>query len=255
MENRVKARLRRGQPVFGAFVTQPSVAVAQLLATSGLDWLMIDMEHGFVDTPSLQAMVAAVANAVCAPLVRTPLAERGLVEHALDAGALGLVFPTVSTRAQAEATVAAMHYPPRGERGWGPFYAAAQWRLSPAEYYEEAGRELLNVVLIEHRDAVAGLDDILAVPGIDVAAIAPGDLSTSLGHPGDRHHPEVLEVIAEIERKVLASDVALGGVALSPAEANAKVAAGYRFLFVGADASLLQRAVAAALDGVTRELP
>lgn len=254
MENRVKARLGRGQPVFGVYVTQPSVAVVQLLATGGLDWLMIDMEHGLIDTPSLQAMVAA-ANVSCVPLVRTPLAERGLVEHALDAGALGLVFPTVSTRAQAEATVRAMHYPPRGERGWGPFYAAAQWRLSPAEYYQEAGRELLNVVLIEQHGALDELDDILAVPGIDVAAIAPGDLAAGLGHPGDRHHPEVLAVIAEIERKILASGVALGGVALAPGEADAKVAAGYRFLFLGADASLLQRALADALDGVTRELP
>ena len=254
MENRVKARIGRGQPVFGVYVTQPSVAVVQLLATGGLDWLMIDMEHGLIDTPSLQAMIAA-ANASCVPLVRTPLAERGLVEHALDAGALGLVFPTVSTRAQAEATVRAMHYPPRGERGWGPFYAAAQWRLSPAEYYEEAGRELLNVVLIEQHGALDELDDILAVPGIDVAAIAPGDLAAGLGHPGDRHHPEVLAVIAEIERKILASGVALGGVALARGEADAKVAAGYRFLFLGADASLLQRALADALDGVTRELP
>ena len=255
MENRVKARLGRGQPVFGVYVTQPSVAIVQLLANGGLDWLMFDMEHGLIDTPSLQAMIAAAANAACVPLVRTPLDERGLVEHALDAGALGLVFPTVSTRAQAEAAVRAMHYPPRGERGWGPFYAAAQWRLSPVEYYEAAGRELLKVVLIEQHRALDELDDILAVPGIDVAAIAPGDLAAGLGHPGDRHHPEVLEVVAEIERRVLASGVALGGVALAPGEANAKVAAGYRFLFMGADASLLQRALADALDGVTRELP
>ena len=255
MENGVKARLGRGQPVFGAYVTQPGVGTVQLLAAAGLDWLMIDMEHGLIDAPSLHAMVAAAANTACAPLVRTPLAERGLVEHALDVGALGLVFPGVATRAGAEAAVAAMHYPPRGERGWGPFYAAAQWRTSPAGYYEAAGRELLGVMLIEHPRALDELDGILAVPGVDVAAIAPGDLSASLGRPGDRHHPEVLEVAAEIERRVLASGVALGGVALSAGEANDKVAAGYRFLFLGADATFLQRGAAQALDGVTRELP
>ncbi len=255
MENKLKKRLGRGQPVFGAFVTQPSVGITQLLATSGLDWLMIDMEHGLIDTPSMHAMVVAATNALCTPLVRTPLGEHDLVEHALDAGALGLVFPTVSTRAQAEATVAALHYPPRGERGWGPFYAAAQWRNSPAQYYENAEHELLNVVLIEQHEALDELADVLAVPGIDVASIAPGDLSVSLGHPGDRNHPEVLEVINQIETKILASNVVLGGVALSPDEANEKVAAGYRFLFLGADVTLLQRAVAGALDGVVRELP
>ena len=87
-----------------------------------------------------------------------------------------------------------------------------------------------------------------------MVGIAPGDLSVSLGHPGNREHPEVLEVIGEIERKVLASGRALGGVALSPEETNRKVAAGYRFLFLGADVTFLQRAVAGALDGVVREV-
>ena len=132
----------------------------------------------------------------------------------------------------------------------GPFFQSDR-----VGEHTAAGRELLNVVLIEQHRALDELDDILAVPGIDVAVIAPGDLAAGLGHPGDRHHPEVLEVVAEIERKVLASGVALGGVALAPGEADAKVAAGYRFLFLGADASLLQRALAEALDGVTRELP
>ncbi len=241
--------------MFGAFLTQQSVAVAQLLAASGLDWLMIDLEHGMIDISAMHAMVAATGGTSCTPLVRTPLDDHGLIEHALDAGAQGLIFPTISTRAAAEATVAAMHYPPDGHRGWGPFYAAAHWRLSPNEYYTAAREQLLNVVLIEHHAALAQLDDILSVPGIDAAAIAPGDLSVSVGYPGQREHPEVLKVIAEIERKVLASNVALGGVAFSPDEANEKVKNGYRMVFLGADVTFLQRAVSAALDGVNREVP
>ena len=109
-------------------------------------------------------------------------------------------------------------------------------------------------MLIEQVEALDELDAILAVPGIDVASIAPGDLSVSVGYPGQREHPEVLKVIAEIERKVLASNVKLGGVAFSPEEANEKVRNGYRMVFLGADVTLLQRAVAAALAGVEREV-
>ena len=254
MHNQLKKRLSDDQPIFGAFVTQPSVGVAQLLASSDLDWLMIDLEHGMIDLPAMHAMVAATGGTSCTPLVRTPLNDHGLVEHALDAGANGLVFPTISTLADAEATVAAIRYPPDGHRGWGPFYAAAKWGLSPPDYYAAAQEQILNVVLIEQVAALGELDDILAVPGIDVAAIAPGDLSVSVGFPGQREHPEVLKVIAEIERKVLASNVALGGVAFSPSEANEKVNMGYRMLFLGADVTFLQRAVVSALDGVHRKV-
>ena len=117
-----------------------------------------------------------------------------------------------------------------------------------------AKEQLLNVILIEQVEALAHLDEIVSVPGIDVASIAPGDLSVSVGYPGQRDHPEVLKVIAEIERKVLASNVALGGVAFSPEVANEKVRNGYRMVFLGADVTFLQRAVSAALDGVDRQI-
>lgn len=254
MQNELKKKWREGQPGFGVFVTQPSVGIAQLLAASAIDWIMIDLEHGMIDVVAMHAMVASTGGTSCTPLVRTPLDDHGLIEHALDAGAQGLVFPTISTVAQAEATVAAMRYPPDGHRGWGPFYAAAHWGLAANDYYTAARDQLLNIVLIEQVEALDELDAILAVPGIDVASIAPGDLSVSVGYPGQREHPEVLKVIAEIERKVLASNVKLGGVAFSPEEANEKVRNGYRMVFLGADVTLLQRAVAAALAGVEREV-
>ena len=164
MENRVKARLGRGQPVFGVYVTQPSVAVVQLLATGGLDWLMIDMEHGLIDT------AVAAGDDRC----------RQRLLRAAGAHAAGRARPSSSTRST-PARWGWCSRPSRpaprprrrsgrcttrraAERGWGPFYAAAQWRLSPVEYYEAAGRELLNVVLIEQHGALDELDDILASP-------------------------------------------------------------------------------------------
>ncbi|MSP51874.1 MAG: 2,4-dihydroxyhept-2-ene-1,7-dioic acid aldolase [Alphaproteobacteria bacterium] len=247
MENPVKRKLAAGEAAIGAFVTAPSAPLVQIMAAAGLDWVMIDLEHGLIDAASAHAMIAATAGTRCAPLVRVPLERHDLTEVVLDAGALGIVSPMVRTRAEAEQTVAALSYPPNGKRGWGPFYAAARWGLSRDEYFSAADSVLLNVVLIEHPEAVRNLDSILSVKRIDVAMIAPGDLSINLGYPNQRHHPEVAKVVAEAESKILKNGVALGGVALTPDEVAGAKQRGYRLILVGSEVTLVQRAIAGLL--------
>ena len=251
--NPLKMRLEAGRAGAGMLITMPSVNLAQVLAGAGFDWLFIDLEHGPIDIASVHNLIAATAGTGCAPLVRIPAPDPNLCKPALDAGAMGLIFPMICTRAQAEATVRCVNYPPEGVRGWGPFYAPTRWGLKgPMEYFEAANRELLNVVLIEHIDAIANVEEIVAVPGIDVAIIAPMDLAMSMGRPGDRDHPEVLEAIARAEAAILASPVTLGGMSLSAAEANAKIARGYRVLLMGYDVLLIQQGAAQLLDGMQR---
>jgi 4-hydroxy-2-oxoheptanedioate aldolase len=252
VENPVKQKIAAGRPAYGAIVTAASAPMVQVMAAAGLDWVMLDLEHGMIDAAAVHAMIAATAGTRCAPLARIPHDRHDLAEIVLDAGAYGLVFPMVCSKAEAEAAVAALRYPPHGRRGWGPFYAAARWGLAGPDYFRVANDTLLNVVLIEHADGVRNLDAILAVKGLDVVVIAPGDLSVNLGYPNQRTHPEVLKVVAEIEAKVLRSGVALGGIALAPGEAADKAARGYRMIFIGADVTLMQRAIAASLDGVAR---
>jgi len=248
----LRAKLKEGRTAVGFLVTMPSVALAQTLAHSGVDWLMIDLEHGPIDLASAHAMIAATAGSDCAPLVRVPSTEPWLAKPALDAGAFGLVFPMISSRAQAEATVRALRYPPAGERGFGPFYAPARWGLSTEDYLARANDELLDVVLIEHVDALEELDQIVAVPGVDVALIAPFDLSLSLGVAGQRDHPEVRRAVAEAERKILAGGCLLGGLALTAEEANAKIERGYRLIVLGYDTALIGGAAAKLLEGLRR---
>jgi 4-hydroxy-2-oxoheptanedioate aldolase len=248
----LKAKLKEGRTVVGFLVTMPSVALVQTLAAAGPDWLLIDLEHGPIDLASAHAMIAATGGSDCAPLVRVPSTEPWLAKPALDAGAFGLVFPMISSRAQAEATVRALRYPPAGERGFGPFYAPARWGLSTEDYLARANDELLNVVLIEHIDALQELDQIVAVPGVDVAVIAPLDLSTSLGVPGQRDHPKVQRAVAEAEEKILAGGCLLGGLALTSEEANAKIERGYRLIVLGYDTALIQGAAGNLLEGLRR---
>lgn len=251
--NPLKMRLQAGKAGVGVLITMPSVNMAQTLAAAGYDYLFIDMEHGAIDVASAHHLIAATAGTACAPLVRVPRPDLALCKPLLDSGAMGLIFPMICTREEAEATVRCVNYPPTGDRGWGPFYAPARWGLKSAmEYFDAANRELLNVVLIEHIQAIENIGEIVAVPGIDVANIAPMDLAVSMGLPGQRDHPEVLAAIARAEQAILASPVLLGGMALSAEEANAKIARGYRFFVMGYDTLLIERASAQLLDGLDR---
>jgi 4-hydroxy-2-oxoheptanedioate aldolase len=229
-------------------MTAARVPLTHLLATSGVDALLIDLEHGQIDLASTHAMIAATNGTKATPLVRMPWMEPWQAKSVLDASAFGLAFPMVNTAEQARATVRAVRYPPLGERGLAPGYAATRWGLSTPEYLKVANNELLNIVTIEHPDAVTSLDSILAVPGIDVAVVAPFDLSASLGFPGQRDHPEVRRLSAEAEKKILAAGVLLAGVALSADEAKAKIELGYRFLVLAYDVPLLQAAAQRALE-------
>ncbi len=120
------------------------------------------------------------------------------------------------------------------------------------DYVREANAHMATFVLIEHIDAVRNLDAILAVPGIDAACIAPFDLSASMGVPGDFDNAEVRAAIEQAERAILAGPTALGGLALSAEDANAKIARGYRVLILGYDVYLLQQALGGLLGGIRR---
>lgn len=250
--NRLKDLWAAGKPSFGAIVTMPSVQVVQILAGAGFDWFIIDMEHGPIDLPSAHAMIVATAGTPAVPFVRVSWAIPWLAKAALDLGALGICYPMIRSRAEAEIAARSVRYPPRGERLWGPFYAPVRWNLSMGEYMRAANEDVLAIVTIEHPDAVARIDEIVATPGVDLAFIGPGDLATSLGRYGEPEHAEVQAAMAQAEAGILRSKVVLGGVARSVEQANRMVERGYRALVLGFDWSLLQRGAAAVLHGLAR---
>lgn len=248
--SRVRAAWSRGEAALGAVLTMPSIQMAQAIARMGFDWVVVDMEHYPMDARDVHETIAAMAGADVAPLVRVHWNEHWLAKPALDAGALGIVFPMIRNREEAEAAVAAVRYPPEGVRGWGPTYAQLRWNLGLEEYARLANEESLTVALIEHGDAVRNIHAIAETPGLDVAFIAPSDLAATLGHLGDAQHPAVREAVAEIERAVLETGAVLGGVALSPEAATQMIERGYRFLNLGSDVSLLRGAASTLLDSI-----
>jgi 4-hydroxy-2-oxoheptanedioate aldolase len=241
--NPLKRALADGRPILGYLVTMPSVQLVQALARTGVDWLMIDTEHAPVGIESVAAMIAATSGTPATPIVRVPGVRPESVKQVLDCGALGIVFPQIATREEAQATVSAVRYAPDGRRGYGPAYAALRWGVPNLDYLKVANDAVLNIVLIESLDGVEALDGILTVDGLDIVAVARGDLSQNLGVAGQFDHPRLRDVVAKAEAKILARKSAtLGGIAFSADDARAMIARGYKFIVLGSDAGLISGA-------------
>ena len=234
-----KQRLQAGDVVRGIFHEIPSAVAAQATAAAGADFVVIDREHGPIGREAMHAMIAAAAGAGAATLVRVPSVDEAQAKVALDAGADGVLFPLVRTREDAERAVASVRYPPEGTRGWGPFVAHARHGVPLGEHLARVGPQAVCVLLLETAEAVENADAILSVEGIDVAFVAPFDLSTALGVHGRFDAPELVSAIETLEAAARRHGVPLGGAALTEEQVRALLGRGYRLLATGVDVLML----------------
>jgi 4-hydroxy-2-oxoheptanedioate aldolase len=242
MQNHAKTQLKDGRTIVAFGLTSGAVGVAQVLARSGADLLIVDMEHSCIDLASVQAVLGLDLGPACTCIVRLPYQMPSLIKPVLDAGAMGLTFPMINSATELESCIALSKYYPEGRRAVGPHTAPARWGVSTAEYLLEANDSLLFNTLIETEEAVNDIESIVKVDGIDIITIGVGDLAASLGHPGDVKHQRVRDAVQHVEEKVRESGVALGGLAGSHEEIADKVARGYQVIVLGFDVSILARA-------------
>jgi 4-hydroxy-2-oxoheptanedioate aldolase len=252
MINRLKQLLATGKPAIGTMVQMPSASVVEVLAQAGFDWLVIDAEHGPIDIESVHAMVRATAGTAVTPTVRIPSNLEWLAKRALDVGALGVMVPGVDSAAEAQPAVRAVRYPPQGTRGFGPTFAGLRWNLAGADYASQANDAVTAILQIEHIDAVARIDEILAVPGVDVALIGPFDLSGSMGLLGQVGHPDVQAAIARVLKAAQKANVAAGIFGVGPDDINRYIAQGFRAMLLGVDVAFLTAGAKSALSQVKR---
>jgi 4-hydroxy-2-oxoheptanedioate aldolase len=250
--HRLKQQWREGRPTFGAIATIPSLQSVQIMAQSGMDWIIVDCEHGPIDLGMAHAMITATAGTPCVPLVRIASNEPWLAKAPMDLGAMGINFPMICNADDARRAVRAVRYPPAGERLWGPFHAPFRWGVPMPDYMSRIDDDMICMITIEHVDAVEHIDEIMAVPGIDIAVIGIGDLATSIGKRGQLDDPEVQALVARAEAGILKSGVPIGGAARTADAANDMIARGYVLLALGFDWSLFQRGIAAAFAGIRR---
>jgi 4-hydroxy-2-oxoheptanedioate aldolase len=232
-ENTVKRAWREGKVTYGAWLSIPSAFSAEVMAHQGFDWVCIDMQHGVIDYQTAVTMLQAISTTQTVPFVRVPWNEPGIIGKALDAGAYGVIIPLVNSREEAEAAVGACRYAPDGYRSYGPTRAAY---YAGADYSNHANEEIACMPMIETTTALAHLDEILAVPGIDAVYVGPADLSVTLGLPprmdhDDRSFQEARLTVAQACRRHGITP----GIHASAALAPKHVEAGYQMITISSD--------------------
>lgn len=242
--NTFKRSLAARKHQVGLFLGLGHAWSAELIATTGFDWLMIDGEHGPNDLSSIIAQLQALAPYPVDVAVRTRDHDPAAIKQLLDAGAYTLMVPMVDGAAQAEALVRAMRYPPMGIRGVGTGMArAARWNAIP-NYLENADREACLIVQIESLAGRAAVDEIVAVPGVDAVFVGPSDLAAAMGYLGKPGHPEVQTAVEHLIHRIVAGGKPAGVFSADPALAVAYGKIGASFLLVGVDTLLLTNAAA-----------
>lgn len=232
----------------GVWVCSGNSTVAEICASSGVDWLLIDAEHTPNDLQSILVQLQAVYGHPATPMVRPPHGDANLIKQYLDLGVQNLLIPMVNTAEDAAALVRAVRYPPQGIRGVGSALARASMWNRIEGYLGSASDYISLFVQIETVEAMSNLDDILAVEGIDGIFIGPSDLAASMGLLGQQDHSEVITVVEAAIAQAKKAGVRVGVNAFAPETADRYIAAGVDFILVGADVALLARSTEALAD-------
>lgn len=193
----MKAKLAAGEPAFGVSVMFPSPQLVEMLGALGFDWVLLDCEHGSLSPQDVELMAMAAQASGMTPIARPATRSAEHILQVLDRGVLGVQVPHVVSADDARAVVQAVKYHPLGRRGLAAGTRSANYDAhgSMADYVRAANEATLIAVQIEDEAALANVDEIARVDGIDVCFIGPSDLSQSMGHPGNPKAPRVAEAI------------------------------------------------------------
>ncbi|MES2550756.1 MAG: HpcH/HpaI aldolase/citrate lyase family protein [Pseudomonadota bacterium] len=233
--NRLKHRLAMGETLYGCWLGMAGPYPAEMAATCGFDWLVIDGEHAPNDLRATLAQLAVIEPSPSLPVVRLRDDDPARIKQILDAGAQSLLIPMIESADQARRALAATRYPPDGIRGVGSSGARASRFSAVPDYLTTANDQICLILQVESRAGLAELAEILAIPGIDCVFIGPSDLAADMGHLGNPGHPEVQAAVLDAIRLISASGKAAGVLStVDPFIADC-VQAGARFVGVGID--------------------
>lgn len=242
LAEKIKRLHKEGKVSIGTWLTMAHMSVAEILASVGYDWVMIETEHTSIDVSEVMRLIMAVEGRGAVPLVRVAGNDPIQVKAVMDAGAAGIVVPMVNTRSDAERAVAAVKYPPEGmrgacgaQRGQGYGFGYSEY----TDYINGVNQHSLVIVQIEHIDAVNNIDSIVTVPGIDGTFIGPYDLSMSMGLPGQLDHPDVeaakQQVLEVTRQQNLAAGIHIVHPPTAIEELKRCIVSGYQFIALGTD--------------------
>jgi 2-keto-3-deoxy-L-rhamnonate aldolase RhmA len=241
----LKERVRDGSLMKGTFLNLGSPLVAEVLALSGFEWLLVDLEHGVRSEEALIAQLLAGAAHDVPMLVRVESPQRIRVGHVLDLGAEGVMFPRLNTPEDVREAVSHLWYPPSGDRGVAGYNRARRFG-GDARETAEVNDSILGLVQIETLSALENVSSIAAIPGVDVLFVGPSDLSTAMGIPGQLDAPEFVDALDKVVEAARKANVAAGILTGDLARAESLFERGYTFISVASDSALLRSAAQSA---------
>jgi 4-hydroxy-2-oxoheptanedioate aldolase len=240
-KNHFKAGLIEGRQQIGLWASLASPISTEIIAGSGFDWLLLDMEHSANDLRDIYSQIQVMAEGAASAVVRVPSDDPITIKRILDTGVQSLMIPNIDDADQARRAVAATRYAPRGVRGFSQSPRAARFGRV-ADYHAGCEAEICVIVQLESMRALDNLEAIAAVEGVDGLFIGPGDLSMSLGYLGQQNHPDVARKIEEIIGRIRQTRKPAGILTANEGLAHRYIAAGSSYTAVGSDIGLLARA-------------
>jgi len=254
MRNILRERIATGKPIYGTFVTTTDPAMVEIVALAGFDYAIIEAEHAAMGLETMTNHLRAAQARGIGSLVRVPVNAEHEILRVLEAGADGVFVPHVATKAEAEQAVRAARYFPKGSRGVYDNTRAGDYSAHGLpgyqEYTDRQNDQVVLVILIEDREGVENIEEIAAVPGIDVIIFGPADLTYSMGLPGTVGHPEIGKAMERVRAACKKNGVSFcipPGHVCYPRPTEELHAAGQTFFFRGSD-------VYAALEGLKNRL-
>ena len=238
-KNKLRELFKAGKPIINSWLAVPSSFSAEVMANQGWDSLTIDMQHGLIDYPNAVNMLQAISTTETTPMARVNWNEPGQIMKILDAGCYGIICPMVSNRKEAENFVQACQYPPKGYRSFGPIRASI---YGGGDYAKYADNEILKLAMIETKEALEKLDEILDTPNLDGIYIGPADLSLAVGEEpsfdkaeNTKAYKEILRILEAAKKRNL-----LAGLHNGTAEyAKKMLSKGFNLVTVGSDSRFI----------------
>jgi 4-hydroxy-2-oxoheptanedioate aldolase len=240
--HKLKERIKSGEAVHGCWINLGSPVSAEIVGNAGFDWVLVDLEHGAGDTAIMYNQLQVLKSSASTHIVRTDDITRPQIQHIMDAGASGIMFPQIKSAGHARESVAMMYYPPRGVRGMAKMVRATDFGKHSADYIANLDQSAVGIIQIERLEALEDIDAIAAEPGVDVLFVGPSDLTVAMGIFGQLDHPRYQEAIRVVAKAAQKHGKCSGVLLLDPAEYEMYYNLGYRFLACGADAAFVKTA-------------
>jgi 4-hydroxy-2-oxoheptanedioate aldolase len=238
------AAVRSGTPALGTFIGSASPIAAEICAAAGVDWVLLDLEHGAGGEEQVRDVVPAAGSYGVPTVVRVESGARIRMGRVLDSGAAGIMLPRMNTVDEVSEAVRHLRYPPAGDRGVATYNRACRFGLDPGAL-DRANSEVLGVIQIESAAAVRNAEAVAALDGVDVLFVGPRDLSHDLGIPGDLTAPAFTEAIEHVLAAGRRHGKACGLLVADGAAAARRLEQGWSFVGIGSDSTLLAAAVTA----------